>query len=182
MTTTKTDTGKRRLYNRRGFLLTVSVTLFAATVSAPFQTLSTRLNMSQLVSLQAVQFLLILIAGMLPALLFANRILQAAKTITKALLQTASDAERQSYLRLVASIVIIFGMFASFVWTSTTVNAFVELHRGVLVESDLLVYLMGLLTAAAWSILLEDRVWYGLLFTPTLAMMTIANILTKHSW
>ena len=178
--TTNSGAEKRRVYS--GFPTAASIALFAATVAAPLQALSTHMNSSQLVSLQAVQFLLILIAGMLLALPFATRIARVANAFAKALLQTASDRDRLSYLRRAASAVVIFGMAVSLVWTSPTVNSFVELHRGVLIESDLLVYLMGLLTAAAWSVLLGDRAWYSLLFTPSLAMMTIANILARHSW
>ncbi|WP_430626247.1 hypothetical protein [Sulfobacillus thermotolerans] len=59
---------------------------------------------------------------------------------------------------------------------------FIDTHIPLLVEADLLLYLMGVIAGSSWYIILDRQSWLGLLVTPAMALMIIGSVLAGHGW
>ncbi len=170
--------GKQRTWQ----LTTLSLLIFISIVSFPVKNLIVNNEMHHHSTLQASAYLLISLAGMLPGFALRVQILRFADSFSHALLQDASDERRSAYLQRTATTILLLSMVASLLWTNSALNAFVDLHRGLYVEANLIVYVMGFIVASAWILLLKRYALYGLLFSSTLLMMMIANLLASHSF
>ncbi|MCI0182269.1 MAG: hypothetical protein OWR52_10465 [Acidibacillus sp.] len=168
--------------NRHSWRYILSAVLFMAMVSPPVKQWLILSEEDHLSSLQAIVYLIISIAGMLPGFSLQPKILEFATGFSQALLQNDSDERRVAYLHRTAVIILIISMIASLLWTNSALNQFVDLHRGLYVEANLLVYIMGFVTSIAWILLLKRYALYGILFTSTMMMMMIANLLASHSF
>lgn len=159
----------------------LSFAIFFAVVSYPVKHIIEVNVANHLSTWQAVAYLMITIAGMLLGFSLQERLQRFADEFSRALLQNFSEERRIAYLRHTAIIILFLSLLTSLLWTNAALNQFVDLHRGLYVEANLLVYLMGFVIALAWILLLGRFALYGLLFSSTLTFMMIANLLARHS-
>jgi hypothetical protein len=51
-----------------------------------------------------------------------------------------------------------------------------------MVEADLVLYGMGVLSGTGWYWLLDRQAWIGAVANGAMALMVIGSVLTTHSW
>lgn len=159
-----------------------SILLFAVSVSRIVHVWLLRWSALDVVLPQDVDYLLVLLAGELAALSIFDATAAAARRVARILFSRYSEVRRESLIRQAAAVMIVIGMLPTLLWTIPQLNGFVNAHRGLIVEVDLIVYLMGLFVGTSWSILLKQKLWIGLLITPGVVLMTLANVLSVYSW
>lgn len=122
------------------------------------------------------------LVGMGPGLAFGRQAAAAAGSAATLLLPQTDAARRDGYLRGIAALFVVLGMGMNVLWIVPSLNLFVDLHATLLVEVDVLVYLMGAMAGAAWYVLLARQAWIGLLVDAAMALMVVASVLSRHGW
>ncbi|KPV40899.1 hypothetical protein [Alicyclobacillus ferrooxydans] len=97
-------------------------------------------------------------------------------------LQVARQSDVQATLEKLAWGALIVAMLPALLWVVSPVNLFVDVHPGLMVEADLIVLLMGIVSGTAWMVLLGRRSWLGIIISASMILMLVGSILTRHSW
>lgn len=160
----------------------VSGMLFAAAVASPFAGLVARSDASGCVDPHAMEYLLMVFGGAVGGLGLRDRPQRAAAGIARALLPDSTDRRRAAAARGGAILAILFGMAAPILWTVPSLNQFLDAHRPIRVEVDVLLYGMGILMQSSWRVVLGNRGWIGLIATTAAALMVISGTLTSQGW
>lgn len=159
-----------------------SVALYAAAVAAVFQRFVARSDALSCVDPHETEYLIVLFSGAIGALGLGGRPERWSAAAARALLPSASDRRRTVAIRATAALAILLGMPAALLWSVPSLNLFLDGHRPVLAEADVLLYGMGVLAQASWRVLLGRRGWIGLLAVPASALMIMASTLTSQGW
>ncbi len=160
----------------------ISFVVYAAAVSYHIQHLSYLADRGGCVDNHTLQYTAILLAGLLGGLAMGPWVLQWSSSALKALMPQAPEAMRTRRIKALAVALILLGMAIDFLWIMPSLNLFIDTHIPLLVEADLLLYVMGAIAGASWYIILDRQSWLGLLITPAMALMIIGSVLSGHGW
>lgn len=163
-------------------LVTISLVGYSLGVSHPAQSFYQGADQAGYVNPHFILYLGVAWSGLFVGLALGPWIVQWLSKAVTALLPKAPEGKRTAYLRSGAWTFILLSMVPPLLWTVSTLNAFVDVHRGLFVEANLLIFLMGALNAVAWTLLLPRHAWVSLLVTPMLLGMVLMNVLTPYSW
>lgn len=163
-------------------LLSISLLLYVVAVSGGTVALYSALDERMAIVLHAFCNLLLVLAGGLLGLLVGPLAVSRSKWIIQILLPQRSEGECESLLRSLASIVIVLGMTVSLLWGVILIDQFVDTHSTLLIESDVLLYSMGLVTGISWTVLMKQHAWFGLFISVIGMMMSVVNILSPYSF
>lgn len=163
-------------------LVTFSLLSYGLLVSLPLQHLYYGTDVGGFVNLHFAEYLGITFSGLLMGQAFSPWFAGWVPVAVTELLPKAPEVKRTTYLRSAAWIIVVLSMIPSLVWTISVLNVFVDTHRGLFVEVNLLIFLMGAINSIAWRILLPRHAWFGLILTPMSQLMVLATVLTPHSW
>ncbi len=166
----------------RYIAIVISFLGYAAAVSYHIQHLSYLADRHGCVDNHTLQYTAILVAGLLGGLALGPWVLRWSSSAIKALMPDASDEMRMRRIKAVSVALILLGMAVDFLWIIPSLNVFIDTHVPLLVEVDLLLYLMGVIAGASWYIILDRQAWLGLLVTPAMALMIIGSVLAGHGW
>ncbi len=174
----------RAVRNRkwRYIALVVSLLGYAATVSYPVRQLSYVADLGGCVDDHTLQYTGILLAGLLGGLALGPWVLKWATGALKALMPQVPEAVRYHRLKTLSVAFILLGMAIDFLWIVPSLNLFIDQHVPLLVEVDLLLYLMGAISGSSWYIILDRQSWLGILVTPAMSLMIIGSVLSGHGW
>lgn len=85
--------------------------------------------------------------------------------------------------RALAAVWVTLSMGATVLWGIPSLNALIDAHKGLQVEADVVLYMMGVISGVAWRILLgREWAWFGLLLSPSSLLMGMAGTLCAASW
>lgn len=162
-----------------------SLALYALLVSHPVVTRMRLLDRRGCTDPHALWAVALIVSGALAALSVTGRLHRSdpgiAACLTR-LLPGLGPTERRNRLRGAAALTIGLGMVSGFLWVVPGVDRFTDHSRVLSTEAAVLLYAMGVLTGAAWSILLGPLRWLGLPFTAALGSMWAALSLAPRSW
>jgi hypothetical protein len=168
--------------NPRLWALVPSLAVYAAAVSGRWQRVATQADRLGCVDPHAVAYQAIVLAGLVAGLALGPTLGSWAGSAAAALLPDASEQRRAGFVQAAAWILILVGMAGSLLGIDPSLNLFLDVHRAALVEADLLLYGMGLLSGAGWRSLLGSGGWLGLLLTPAMALMMIGGGIVGSGW
>ncbi|MCY0897246.1 MAG: hypothetical protein OWS03_13325 [Alicyclobacillaceae bacterium] len=151
-------------------------------MSRPIHQVLTEWSRKSAVLPQDISYFLLLLSGELTAIALSRSTASGARSVIRILFAKRSEAGREEILRSSAAAMIVLGMLPTLAWTIPQLNLFINLHIGFLTEVDFLLFVMGFLAGTAWSILLPQKAWLGLLLTPGIVFMTLVNVLSRYSW
>ncbi len=171
-----------RKKNWRYLALVISLLGYTIAVSAHIQYLSNLADQRGCVDNHAVQYTAILLTGVLGGLALGPWVLRWSASAMKALIPDTSDNIRYRRIKALSVTFILLGMAVDFIWIIPALNVFIDHHIPLLVEVDLILYLMGAIAGSSWYIILDRQSWLGLLVTPAMALMIIGSVLAGHGW
>lgn len=166
----------------RWSVLGLSVLVYAAAVSGRLQHANLRADLRGCVELHAVVYQVILLAGLGAGLAAGPAGARAAAAVTRSLLPAATDARRLAWIRGAAFAFIGLAMASNALWTGPAVNLFIDTHRLILLEADVLLYGMGVGAGIGWYLLLDRYGWMGALLMPAMAFMLVGAGFTGAGW
>ena len=106
----------------------------------------------------------------------------SARSLLQGLLPDAGDGGRLAVLRGAAAVALLVTLGATLLWVRPGLDRFLDLHRPLLIEADLLLYAMGIVDGAAWHALLDRDAWLGLLLVPAMALMVLSGGVVGRGW
>lgn len=162
------------------FLL--SLVSYALAVSYRVQQVSTKSDQRGCVDPHALQYSWILLTGVIAGLAVGPWLVSWARRGTRAFMTQVDEASRWHRIRAVAISFILLGMAIDFLWVIPRLNVFIDLHRPLLVEVDVILYAMGTLSGASWFAILDRQSWLGLLVTLAMSLMIMSSVLSGHGW
>ncbi len=162
--------------------LALSLGVYAVAVLGAVDRAATQADRLGCVDLQAVQDQVVIVAGLLAGLALGATLGRWARAAAAALLPAAPEARRLAAVRLASLVAIAAATAVNALWVDPRVGAFIGLHRPLLVEADLLLYLMGTLAGGAWYALLDRQGWLGLLVAPAMALMLVSTGVVGRGW
>lgn len=160
----------------------VSVCLYAAAVAVTVRRAEWRADLRGCVELHAAVYQVLLAAGLALGLAAGTAVAPWTAAAARSLLPGAADGRRTAFVRAAALVVIALCLAANALWTNPAVNLFIDGHRAVLVETDVLLYGMGAAAGAAWFLLLDRYGWLGALLMPAMAFMLVGAAFTGSGW
>ena len=163
-------------------VVAASVAAYAAAVSGVVQRGNLAADLRGCIELHAVVYQVLLLAGTAAGLAAGPMAVWWARAAARSLLPNGTEGRRTAWVRGAALAVIGLGLAANALWTSPSVNLFVDTHRPILVEADLLLYGMGALAGAAWYALLDEQGWIGALASPAMAFTLVSAGFTGAGW
>ncbi|MCL4494266.1 MAG: hypothetical protein M1294_05555 [Firmicutes bacterium] len=174
----------RAVRNRewRYIALIFSLAGYAAAVSYPIQSLSYLADRGGCVDNHTLQYTGILLAGLLGGLALGPWVLKWSASALRALLPQVSEDLRYRRLKALSVAFILLGMAIDFLWIVPSLNLFIDRHTPLLVEVDLILYLMGAIAGSSWYVILDRQSWLGILVTPAMSLMIIGSVLSGHGW
>lgn len=162
-----------------GFL---SLTLYSFSVSAPVNTLCAQKTLQGTLSAQGVQYVFIMLAGMLLGMVAGPWLEQKTYTIWRLLMEGRQIKDfRYSQVRICATILTLSSV-VNLLFLLWWFNQFVETHAHLKTDVMFLVYSMGFITGGAWFMLLHRQTWWGLMLSSAMSMMVVSSVLSGHSW
>jgi len=167
---------------RRALGLALALLCYAAAVSSPWQAASSRADARGCVLPHALQAQTVVFAGLLGGLALGALLVGSARALLRALLPQADERRRGAALVAAAGAELLISMASSVLWVRPGFDRFLDHHRPLLVETDLLLFLTGLADGAAWSALLDREGWLGLLIAPAMALMLISSGVVGRGW
>lgn len=162
--------------------LIVSLLGYALAVSYPVQHLSYLADRGGCVDNHTLQYTGILLAGLVGGLALGPWVLKWSGTALQALMPQVTANIRYRRLKRLSVALILLGMAIDFLWIVPSLNLFIDQHSPLLVEVDLLLYLMGATSGSSWYIILDRQSWLGILVTPAMSLMIIGSVLAGHGW
>ncbi len=167
---------------RRLLAFVLSVASYAAAVSAGVQQISTHADQKGCVDPHTLQYSWILLTGVVAGIAVGPWIVSWLYRGIRVVMSTASDAALRRRVRAVATSFILLGMAVNFLWIIPRLNLFIDGHRTLLVEADVILYTMGALSGGSWFALLDRQSWIGILVMLAMALMIISSVLSGHGW
>lgn len=176
------DHGVPRVAGRgRAALYALSFALFGVSVSRTVLAVIKPADAARCVNPHALDYLAITLSGMLAGLATGDGPARIADAASAALSPDRSSV-RIARLRRVAAAGLALSLWTPFLWLLPGSGTVIDGHRRLLAAIETALYGMGFLQQAAWQITLNRRSWLGLLISPMLALMMIANGLTARGW
>ncbi len=160
----------------------LSVAVYAAAVMRGVQRAQHLADLRGCVELHAALYQVILLAGLALGLAAGPVLAPWATAAARALMPEASPARRTGWVRRVAVVALVLSTASSVLWTNAGLNLFIDSHRIVLVEADVLLYAMGAISGIAWYLLLDRHGWLGVLLMPAMAFMIVSAAFTGSGW
>ncbi|KUO95360.1 hypothetical protein [Ferroacidibacillus organovorans] len=160
----------------------VALAIFAAAVSRQTDLWIAQADHRSLVLPHALVYFALVLSGQILGLTLSGALRQTTATLLRAVLPKTSEKDRAKRARSVAACIIVLGMLPVPLWTLPSLNAFLDGHIWLLIETYLVLFFMGFLTGGAWSVLLLARLWRALLFQAALVFMMLVNVLAANSW
>ncbi len=167
---------------RRWAAAILSALLYAAAVAGPWQAASGRADVLGCALPHAVEDQAIVLGGLVLGLGLGDLLAGSARSLLRALLPQSDDPARTSVLRGAAAVALLVALAANVLWVRAPLDLFLDRHRPLLVEVDLLLYAMGVADGAAWHALLDRDAWFGLLLVPAMALMLVSGGVTGRGW
>lgn len=161
--------------------LAASATLFLVAVNRSIQSRDLIYDKNHLASFHATQYLFIFVSGMCFGLGTAPSLVAGFQVVFQTVQSSISRGTGLAWSRFAAATLAVV-MIPSLLWTVSSLNVFIDSRQGLVVEADVLVVLMGLLTGSAWYALLERKAWVGILFSLCMGLMVIGSILSNAGW
>lgn len=122
------------------------------------------------------------VLGMGAALVLVPTVERLVQGVMAAFLPHQSSALRWQIARTLAAAFLIGNALAGLIWTSPRLDLFVDLHRPLRTESDVLIMAMGLAGGTAWRTLWPRWAWLGVGISIFMTYIVLANTLTRHAW
>ena len=160
----------------------VSLASYALAVSLGIQHLSYQADQKGCVDQHTLQYSWILLTGVVAGIAVGPWLFHWTKRAVNALMPGVNETIRQKRIRAVAIGFILLGMAVDFLWIIPSLNLFIDLHRPLLVEADVILYSMGTISGASWYVVLDRQAWLGLLIMPAMALMIVGSVLSRHGW
>lgn len=174
------QTAEHRRLRLGAFLM--SLASYALAVSVRIQRLSNLADKRGCVDQHTLQYSWILLTGVVAGIAAGPWLYHWVQRGVRAFMPNASETLRLKRIKAVAVGFIILGMAVDFLWIIPSLNLFVDMHRPLLVEADVILYGMGTISGASWFALLDRQAWLGLLIMPAMALMIIGSVLSRHGW
>lgn len=162
--------------------LVLSIAGFAAAAVHGWAALAVGADVHGCVDVHGLEYVAFVISGMLLGLALGPSVRQGAGSVASAILPNVDERSRVRRVNALATLFILLGMVVDGFWLSPGFNVFIDTHRTLMVEADIVLYGMGILSGAGWYWLLDRQAWIGLLTTVAMALMVIGSVLTTHSW
>lgn len=161
---------------------TVSTILFLISVNRWVQNQNIIFDQKSLVSFHGVQYGMIFLAGMGMGIAVASSLIFGMQVLVRSIQinPTAADVDRT--LKKFAWVTVGVAMSPAIIWTVASFNKFVDQHVGLMVEVDLLVLFMGLVSGSSWFVILSKRFWLGPVISFIMILMLVGSVLTKSAW
>jgi hypothetical protein len=169
---------------QRVVYLSFSLLFYLFAVSNTYQHNMLVSDTSGCASYHGIQFLLIFVSG----LLLGGGIGGWPETrvehpeIARPQPSSQNGSRTPGNLSLAAWAILISGMVFTLLWTIAPANQFVDAHKGLVVEVDFLIVLMGFAVGNAWLWLLHRRAWVGFVISVCTSLMVTGNVLVSHGW
>ncbi|MCY0863765.1 MAG: hypothetical protein OWQ57_02325 [Sulfobacillus sp.] len=160
----------------------LSLALFALSVSSRWFQAAAAADRQGCVNVHGLEYATIVQAGMIFGLAVGPAIIRWARQAARVLMPEADATRRQQRINAVAALSIVLGMLTDIFWVVPQFNVYIDLHRPLLAEADVVLYGMGFFAGAGWAILLERQAWIGWLISLAMALMVIGSVLSTHSW
>lgn len=162
--------------------LGLSLGVYAAAVLGHWQAATAAADALGCALPRAVQDQAVVFAGLLAGLVLGPALTASARSLLRGLLPEAGDGARQGALRGAAAVALLLTLATTLLWVRPGLDRFLDAHRPLLVEVDLLLYAMGLVDGAAWHALLDRDAWLGLLLVPAMALMVLSGGVVGRGW
>ena len=166
----------------RLWIVVLSLAGYACAVSGPVVGWNTAPDATEHVMVHVLQYVAVLVTGVLLGMAAGPWFERGLVALLQALQPQWTEAQQRVRLRAIAYSIIGLSLIPSFLWVVSALNLFVDLHRGLAVEADVLIYLMGVLVGGSWVVLLRKSAWFGLLLSPAMTLMVLSNVLVRHTW
>lgn len=171
------------VYGRNLILMTISsIVLYSVAVSSPATTLCAGSVSKGYLSLQGLQYTLITVSGLGMGLTTSRWLIQGMQSFFKSLAYRHRGVNLERKEWRLAVIILVTGTSLNTLFLSLGFNQFVDLHKGLSVEMDILLFAMGVFMGVAWVILLRQNAWWGLFASTAMSLMIMSNTLAAHSW
>lgn len=167
---------------RRLFTFALSVASYAVAVSARVQQISTHADQKGCVDPHTLQYSGILLTGVVAGIAVGPWVVSWAYRGIRTMMTTASESALRRRVRAVAASFILLGMAVNFLWIIPRLNVFIDGHRTLLVEADVILYTMGAVSGSSWFALLDRQSWMGILVMLAMSLMIISSVLSGHGW
>jgi hypothetical protein len=167
---------------RRAAGVALSLLVYAAAVLGRWQAASARADALGCALPRAVEDQLVVFAGLILGLVLGPALTGSARSLLRGLLPEAGEGGRLAVLRGAAAVALLVTLASALLWVRPGLDRFLDLHRPLLVEADLLLYGMGVVDGAAWHALLDRDAWLGLLLVPAMALMVLSGGVVGRGW
>lgn len=162
-------------------ILIVAAT-WALAVSRPIENFVKSSDALGCVGPHLTQYLFLMAAGMATGLAFGPLVERSADPVATAIMPTFSQRRRQQVLKAGAILLVVAGMVLIVPWLNSRVDQFVAVHNVLRAEIDLVVFLMGGLSGAAWVVIWRRYAWVGATLSILMLLMMLTNTLSRHAW
>lgn len=172
----------RNLWRQPFGVLWLVMPVWFIAVSGPADRLIGSADRLGCVGPHVTQYLVLSAAGMVMGLAYGSYVQWGAERAARALMPSFSDRRRTQAVQALSLLLIIAGMMLVFPWLNARVDQFVGAHAILRAEIDLVVFLMGGLSGAAWVLVWRRHAWIGPILSMAMLLMMLVNTLTRHAW
>lgn len=161
---------------------TISLILFALAVVHTWAQLAIDADVRGCVDVHGLEYVVIVLAGMFLGVAAGPFTERWASRISAIVFPHFDETSRRRRVNALATLFILLGMGIDIFWIVPSFNVYIDMHRALLAEADVVLYAMGALSGAGWYLLLDRHAWLGYAITSAMALMVIGSVLTTHSW
>ncbi len=122
------------------------------------------------------------VLGMLGALVIVPSADRFVQRVMRAFLPQRTESFRQRMAQSTAIIFLVGNALAGLVWTSSRLDLFVDAHRPLMTEADVLVFSMGWLGGVSWRVIWPRWAWFGVAISLVMTYFILSNTLSRHAW
>lgn len=163
-------------------ILPASLIIYAGLVTHQFQRANIAADRRGCIDVHGLQYTALVFAGMLAGLALGPWLIRWARRGVRAFMPELTEDGALRRIRSTAVGFILLGMLLDIGWIVPSFNLFIDLHRILTVEVEIILYAMGIGAGAAWYAILDRQGWLGLLITPLMALMLLGSSLARHGW
>lgn len=156
--------------------------LYAAAVARPVTALVRGADAAGCIDPHALDYGVLVLAGTLGGLGAGPLLEPGIAGAARALVPRGQEAAARRLARTAAVLAVLVAMAGQLWWISPVVNAFVDAHRVLLVETEVSLFAMGVLNGTAWVMLWRRAAWLGLVVTAGAGFMVMSSVLNAHGW
>lgn len=168
--------------NARLAYATLSILLFLVSVSGWVQRKNLMFDRESLVSFHDLQYGMIFVSGIGLGIAVSASLRYGVEILVRNVQVSPSLADIHQALKRLAWGSLVVSMCSSIIWTASSFNLFVDRRVGLMIEVDMIVLLMGLVSGASWLIIFGRRVWLGLIISLIMIFMLVGDVLTRFAW